>query len=188
MFARKSNRAWRAAVISICSAGLAAAAAGCSSTSSLSAAHLSDVTPSAQAATASSSAPATAPRLTLAQAKTEYEKISAPYNAAVTTVNADAKKGVTWPAFHADLLNAVATNKTWVQQIKAQRWPTSVQSLIDSMLKTEVPAEINCDQSMADSGSLQGAANVFSDNSACKDSPATADEVRKILGLPATIG
>jgi hypothetical protein len=163
------------------------AAAGCSSTSSLSAAHLSAVSPSAHQSVAASSAPSAAPRLTVAQARSEYEKISAPFNAAVATVNADAKKGVTWSTFHGDLLNAVATNKTWAQQVKARRWPASVQPLVDTMLKNEVPAEVSCDQKMADSGSLQGAASVFNDDADCKDSPATADKIRTILGLPATI-
>lgn len=177
--------AWRAAA-ALSSAGLMAAA-GCSSTSSLSAAHLSVVSPSAHQSVTVPSAPSVAPRLTLAQARTEYEKVSAPFNAAVATVNADAKKGVTWSTFHADLLNAVATNKTWAQRVKAQRWPASVQPLVDTMLKSEVPAEIGCDQKMADSGSLQGAANVFNGDADCKDSPAIADKIRKILGLPATI-
>ena len=186
MPARKSNRAWRAAGALTCSAGLMAAA-GCSSTSSLSAAHPSVVTPSAHQSVTVPSAPSAAPRLTLAQARTEYEKISAPFNAAVATVNSDAKKGVTWSTFHGDLLNAVATNKTWAQQVKAPRWPANVQSLVDIMLKSEIPAEISCDQKMAGSGSLQGAANVFNDDADCKDSPATADKIRKILGLPATV-
>lgn len=185
MFARKSNMAWRAAA-ALSSVGLMAAA-GCSSTSSLTAAHLSDVTPSAHQSVTASVSPSAAPRLTLAQARTEYEKVSAPFNAAVATVNADAKKGVAWSTFHADLLNAVATNKTWAQRVKAQRWPASVQPLVDTMLKSEVPAEIGCDQKMADSGSLQGAANVFNGDADCKDSPAIADKIRKILGLPATI-
>jgi len=106
--------AWRAAGALTCSAGLMAAA-GCSSTSSLSAAHLSVVSPSAHQSVTVPSAPSVAPRLTLAQARTGYEKISAPFNAAVATVNADAKKGVTWSTFHGDLVNAVATNKTRAQ-------------------------------------------------------------------------
>lgn len=63
-----------------------------------------------------------------------------------------------------------------------------IQPLIESMLKTEVPAEISCDKAMISAGGLVGAGQTFSDDPSCKDSPATADKIRKILGLPATIG
>lgn len=127
-------------------------------------------------------------RLTMAQARTAYSKISMPFNAAVSVVNADARNGTTWPKFKTDVLAAVAANETWEQRIRAERWPREIQPYIDAMLKTEVPAEISCDQAMAAAGSLQGAADVFSSDSACRDSTKNADTIRKILNLPATIG
>jgi hypothetical protein len=62
------------------------------------------------------------------------------------------------------------------------------QPYIDAMLKTEVPAEIGCDQAMAAAGSLRSAANVFSSDGACRDSTTNADTSRKMLNLPPTIG
>jgi hypothetical protein len=41
---------------------------------------------------------------------------------------------------------------------------------------------------MAAAGSLQGAAGVFSSDSACRDSTKNADTIRKMLKLPPTIG
>lgn len=127
-------------------------------------------------------------RLTMAQARTAYSKISAPFNAAVAVVDADARHGTTWPTFRSDVLAAVAANKTWERRIRAARWPRTIQPYVDAMLKTEVPAEIGCDQAMAAAGSLQGAAGVFSSDHACRDSTKNADTIRKMLNLPATIG
>lgn len=127
-------------------------------------------------------------RLTMTQARATYRRISAPFNAAVAAVNSDAHHGTTWPRFKSDVLAAVAANKRWEQRVRAQRWPRKIQPYIDAMLKTEVPAEISCDQAMAAAGSLQGAAGVFSSHSTCKDSTKNADTIRKILNLPPTIG
>jgi hypothetical protein len=127
-------------------------------------------------------------RLTMAQARTAYSKLSAPFNAAVAVVNADARNGTTWSKFKTDVLAAVAANESWERQIRAERWPFKIQPYIDAMLKTEVPAEISCDQAMAAAGSLQGAADVFSSHSACRDSTKNADTIRQLLSLPATIG
>lgn len=183
MFARSTNVIGRAVIAAACSAGLVATVTGCGGASSLSAARLSVASPSG--AGTRTEAPR---RLTVAEARTAYERISAPFNDAVATVNQDAKTGTTWARFHADLLAAVSANRTWVRAVKEQRWPLRVQALIDAMLATEVPAEISCDEKMADAGSLQGAASVFGEDASCRDNPASADELRKILGLPATIG
>ena len=143
------------------------------------------VTPASSAAR---SAPAAAPRLTLGQARVEYSRLSAPFNAAVATVNRDARNGTTWDKFKADVLAAKAANQTWAGKVRAVRWPVRVQSYVDAMLATEVPAEIRCYDAMASAGSLQGAATAFSGDSACRDSTATADKIRSILHLPPTIG
>jgi hypothetical protein len=125
--------------------------------------------------------------LTMAQARTEYSKISAPFNAAVAVVNTDARNGTTWPKFKSDVLAAVAANKTWERRIRAERWPRKIQPYVDAMLKTEVPAEISCNQAMAAAGSLQGAADVFSGDHACRDGAKNADTIRQMLNLPPTI-
>ena len=134
------------------------------------------------------SAPPSPMRLTMAQARTEYSQISAPFNAAVATVNADARDGTTWNKFRADVLTVVAANETWDEKIRAVRWPLQIQPYVDAMLKTEVPSEIQCDQAMAAAGSLQGASGVFSSDHACRDSTVNADKIRKLLNLPPTIG
>ena len=141
------------------------------------------------AGTTPHSTPAPSPaRLTMAQARTEYRNISAPFNAAVTTVNTDAHEGTTWDKFRSDVLAVVAANKTWERKIRAVRWPLQIQPYVDAMLNNEVPGEIQCDQAMADAGSLQGAADVFSNNHACRGSTVNADKIRKLLNLPPTIG
>jgi len=160
-------------------------ATACSGAGSPAAVPLHVVTPATSAAR---SAPAAAARLTLAQARAEYSKISAPFNAAVATVNQDARSGTTWGTFKADVLAAKAANQAWARKVRAVRWPVQVQPYVDAMLKTEVPAEIQCYNAMATAGSLQGAAAAFSSDSACRDSTATADKIRSILHLPPTIG
>lgn len=187
---RDPNVIKRAAVATTAAVSVLAGATACASSGSPTAAMASAVSPAVVIPTAAAtrSAPATPPRLALAQARTTYSTLSGPFNAAVATLNQDAKSGTTWSKFKADLLAAVATNQTWARQVRAVRWPLQVQSLIDSMLKSEIPAEITCDQTMAAAGSLQGAANVFNDDATCKDSPATADKVRQILNLSPTIG
>ena len=70
----------------------------------------------------------------------------------------------------------------------AVHWPVQVQPYVNAMLKTEVPAEIQCYNAMAAAGSLQGAAAAFGGDSFCRDSTATADKIRSILHLPPTIG
>lgn len=159
-------------------------ATACSGAAPPTAVPLQVVTPATSAA---HSAAATS-RLTLAQARAEYSKISAPFNAAVATVNQDARDGTTWSTFKADVLAAAAANQTWARKVRAVRWPTAVQPYVDAMLKTEVPAEIQCYGAMAAAGSLQGAAAAFSGDSFCRDSTATADKIRSILHLPPTIG
>jgi hypothetical protein len=169
-------------------------ATGCSGTGSQSTAAQPEATVTAGTVTAGTtrSTPATAApvpaRLTMAQARTEYSKVSAPFNAAVMAVNNDAHAGAAWSTFKADVLTVVAANRTWERKIRAIRWPLRVQPYVDAMLKTEVPAEIRCDQAMAAAGGLQGAADVFSDDRACKDSTVNADKIRKMLNLPPTIG
>jgi hypothetical protein len=154
-----------------------------SATSSPSGGALQVIVPSTPAHTA----PSVPARLTMAEAKVRYDKISAPFNAAVATLNKDAKAGPTWSQFHTDLLNAVSANETWVGEIKGVRWPLKMQPLIDSMLKTEIPDEISCDQKMASAGGLEAAASVFNGDAICRDNPATADKIRTMLGLPPTI-
>lgn len=163
-------------------------ATGCSGAGSSSMAAQPETT--VTAGTTDSTPAATAPslvRLTMTQARTEYGKISVPFNAAVAVVNNDARYGTTWSKFKGDVLSVVAANRTWERKIRAVHWPLRVQPYVDAMLKAEVPAEIQCDQAMAAAGSLQGAANVFSDDRACKDSTVNADKIRKILNLPPTI-
>lgn len=164
-------------------------ATGCSSTGSPSTAAQPEATVTAGSSHSTSATAVPVPaRLTMAQARAEYSKISVPFNLAVAAFNHDTHTGVTWSKFKAAALAVVAANKTWEQKIRALRWPLQVQPYVDTMLKTEVPAEIQCDQAMADARSLQGAASVFNDEHFCKDSPAIADKIRTILNLPPTIG
>ena len=160
-------------------------ATACSGAGSPAAVPLQVVTPTASAA---HSARAAAPRLTLAQARVEYSRLSVPFNAAVATVNQDARNGTTWTKFKTDVLAAAAANRIWARKVRAVRWPVQVQHYVNTMLKTEVPAEIHCYNAMAAAGSLQGAAAAFSGDSFCRDSTATADKIRSILHLPPTIG
>jgi hypothetical protein len=94
-------------------------------------------------------------------------------HAAVAVVNADARNGTTWRKFKTDVLAAVAANETWERRIRAERWPRKIQPYIDAMLKTEVPAEISCDQAMAAAGSLQDAAGVLAATALARTAPRT---------------
>jgi hypothetical protein len=186
MSARKYHSYRNAVIAATGSVCVLIAANGCASSGS-SPAAASTLTPVAVPITAPAR-PTPPARLTIAQARIKYRDISAPYNAAVTTINTDAHEGTTRPTFKADFQTAVAANEAWERQIRATRWPLAIQSLIDTMLKTEIPAEISCDQAMISAGDLEGAGATFNDDPSCKDSPATADKIRQILSLPPTVG
>jgi hypothetical protein len=186
MSARRYHSYRNIAVAAAGSAGILMAANGCASSGS-SPRAATVLTPIAVPSTAAAK-PTPPARLTIAQARIKYRDISAPYNAAVTTLNTDAHEGTTWPTFKADLQTAVAANEAWKRQIRTIRWPLVIQPLIDTMLKTEIPAEIGCDRAMISAGGLEGAGTTFNDDRSCQDSPATADKIRQILGLPATVG
>lgn len=158
--------------------------AGCSSSGSPSTAAQPEATVSAGTSHSTPAPTASTPaRLTIAQARTAYRKISAPYNAAVATLNRDAHEGTTWSKFKADVLAVAAQDRIWKRKVQAVRWPRRVQPYVNVLVKTGVPAEIRCDRAMAAAGTLQGAATVFSDDSACKSTAPTADKIRKILNL-----
>ncbi|HEX6451791.1 MAG TPA: hypothetical protein VF060_20295 [Trebonia sp.] len=181
----RKHHSYRKVVVAVAgSAGILVAANACASTDSSPVA----ATVVTAAAVPSTAKPAEPARLTIAQARIKYRDISAPYNAAITALNTAAHEGTTWPTFKADLQTAVAANEAWKRQIRATRWPLVIQPLIDTMLKTEIPAEISCDQAMISAGGLEGAGTTFNDDPSCKDSPATADKIRRILSLPPTVG
>ena len=160
-------------------------ATGCSSNGSPSAASQPGATSQEGNAHGTRAAPA---RLTINRARIRYRRISAPFNASVAAVNQDAHEGTTWARFRTDVLAAISANKKWKRKISVVRWPPRIERYVRAMLRTEVPAEIRCDRAMAAAGSLQGAADAFSNDHACRDSTANADKIRKILHLPPAIG
>jgi hypothetical protein len=129
-------------------------------------------------------APALARRLTMAQARTAYMRISRPFNAAVARVNRDVASGASWSRFRADTLGVVRADRAWARRMRAERWPPRVQRYVTAMLGTDIPAEIRCDRAMAAAGNLQAATTVFNSRPDCKDHTTNEDKIRKMLHLP----
>lgn len=135
-------------------------------------------------APASSAASVPAPRLTIAQARAAYIRIARPFNAAVAAVNRDVADGAPWSRFRADTLAVVRADRAWARHMRAERWPARVQRYVTAMLRTDIPAEIQCDRAMAAAGGMQAATTVFNTRPDCKDHTANEDKIRKILHLP----
>jgi hypothetical protein len=156
-----------------------ALAAGCSAAGQ---------TPTASGGQPSATKPATAPalarRLTMAQARAAYMRISRPFNAAVAAVNRDVASGVPWSRFRADTIAVVRADRAWARRMRAEPWPPGVQRYVTAMLRTDIPAEIRCDRAMAAAGSLQAATTAFNSRPDCQDHTANEDKIRKMLHLP----
>ncbi|MDR0346304.1 MAG: hypothetical protein LBI49_24920 [Nocardiopsaceae bacterium] len=127
--------------------------------------------------------PAPVPRLTLAQARTAYIKITRPFNTAVAAVNRDVHDASPWSRFRADTLAVARADRTWARRVGALRWPARIQRYVTAMRRTDVPAEIRCDQAMAAAGNIQTATTAFNTNPDCKDRTANENHIRSILGL-----
>ena len=128
-------------------------------------------------------APAPVPRLTLAQARTAYVRITRPFNTAVAAVNRDVHNAAPWSQFRADTLAVARADRTWARRVGALRWPARIQRYMTAMRRTDVPSEIRCDQAMAAAGNMQAATTAFSTNPDCKDRTANENHIRSILGL-----
>lgn len=129
-------------------------------------------------------APALARRLTMAQARAAYTRIARPFNAAVAAVNRDVADGAPWSRFRADTLAVVRADRAWARHMRAERWPPRVQRYVTAMLRSDIPAEIRCDQAMAAAGGMQAATTVFNTRPDCKDHTANEDKIRMMLHLP----
>ena len=150
-------------------AGAIALAGGCS------AAGQTPTPAAAHAATASATpvqatpAPVLARRLTMAQARAAYVRLTSRLNAAVAAVNRDVADAAPWSRFRADTLAVIRADRAWARHVRAVRWPARLQRYITAMLRTNVPSEIRCDQAMAAAGDMQAATNVFNTRADCKD-------------------
>ena len=178
-----------AAVTRLTAATLAAAvitlSAGCSvagQTPEPAAARHATTAPAVDATTP---APVLARRLTRAQARAAYVRITRPFNAAVAAVNRDVADAAPWNQFRADTLAVIRADRAWARHVLAVRWPVRVQRYITAMVHTNVPAEIRCDRAMAAAGSMQAATNVFNTRQDCKDNTANEDKIRALLNLAA---
>jgi hypothetical protein len=108
-------------------------------------------------ATSAHVTPVVARRLTMAQARAAYLRITRPFNAAVAAVNRDVASGAPWSRLRADTLAVVRADRAWAGHMRAERWPARVQRYATAMLRTDIPAEIRCDQAMAAAGGMQAA-------------------------------
>ena len=160
-----------------------ALAAGCSTTGQTPTAS-SGQRSATPPATLAHAAPAPARRLTMAQARAAYNGITRPFNAAVAAVNRDVASGAPWSRFRADTLVVVRADRAWARHMRAERWPPRLQRYVTAMLRTDIPAEIRCDQAMTAAGGLQAATTVFNSRADCKDHTANEDKIRKMLHLP----
>jgi hypothetical protein len=166
-------------------AGVIALSAGCSAAGQATtpaAAHHAATTPTAPLA--ATPAPSPARRLTIAQARTAYVRISRPFNAAVAAVNHDVGDAAPWDRFRADTLAVIRADRAWARNVRAIQWPPRVQRYISATVQTDVPAEIRCDRAMATAGSWPAATSVFNTRQDCKDNTANEDKIRAILHLP----
>lgn len=120
----------------------------------------------------------------MVQARAAYTRIALPFNAAVAAVNRDVADGAPWSRFRSDTLAVVRADRAWARHMRAERWPPRVQRYVTAMLRTDIPAEIRCDQAMAAAGSLQAATTVFNTSPDCKDHTANEDKIRRMLHLP----
>ncbi len=164
-------------------AGAIVLAAGCSAAghTPTAAQHAASARPTRVQATP---APVLARRLTMAQARAAYVRITRSFNAAVAAVNRDVADAAPWSRFRADTLAVIRADRAWARHVRGVRWPARVQRYITAMLRTSVPAEIRCDQAMAAAGGMQAATNVFNTRQDCKDNTANEDKIRAMLNLP----
>jgi hypothetical protein len=167
-------------------AGAIALAAGCSTAgqTSTAAQHATTAPATPVHGTPTAAAPVLAHRLTMAQARAAYIRITHPFNVAVAAVNRDVADAAPWSQFRADTLAVIRADRAWARHVRAVRWPARVQRYITAMLHTDVPAEIRCDEAMAAAGGMQAATNVFNTSRDCKDNTADEDKIRAMLNLP----
>jgi hypothetical protein len=166
-------------------AGVIALSAGCSAagqaTTPAAARHAATAPTAPLPATP---APRPARRLTIAQARASYVRISRPFNAAVAAVNRDVSDAAPWNQFRADTLAVIRADRAWARHVRAIRWPARVQRYINATVRTDVPAEIRCDRAMTTAGSWPAATSVFNTRQDCKDNTANEDKIRAMLNLP----
>lgn len=167
-------------------AGTIALCAGCSAAGQATTPAAADRAATAPSAPARATpTPPPARRLTRAQARAAYVKISRPFNAAVATVNRDVGDSAPWDQFRSDTLAVVRADRAWASQVSAILWPARVQRYVNAAVRTDVPAEIRCDRAMAAAGSWPTATSVFNTRPDCKDNTADEEKIREILNLPA---
>ncbi len=173
-------------IAAVLAAGAIALAAGCSAAGNTSTLAPEQHATSAPATPIRSTPTATvpAPRLTMAQARAVYIRITRPFNVAVAAVNRDVADAAPWRRFRADTLAVASADQAWARHVRAVRWPALVQRYVTAMLRADVPAEIRCDQAMAAAGGMHAATTVFNTNQDCKDNTANTDKIHAILNLP----
>lgn len=147
----------------------AASAPAASAATTVPAAHAATSAPAAHAATGAPAAggSAAAGRLTMKQAELAYGRIVGPGSVMANKLAVAASGTAPFSQFRTDALTYATELRAEIGKFRAVRWPTRAQSRINSMVKTEFPADIGCLQAMAAAGSTSASQAVGDSNHDC---------------------
>lgn len=152
------------------------------------AAHASARSPapasSHSSAGAAAASPAAAGRLTYKQAKVAYVRIVDPGAALANKLAGAASGTAPFSQFRADALAYTKELGAEMGKLRAARWPVTVQSHIDALIKTTYPADIGCLQAVAAAGSTTAAQTVSNSNKDCQvaDNSSIPTTLQSLLG------
>jgi hypothetical protein len=126
-------------------AGVIAMSAGCSvagQTPEPAAARHATTAPAVDA----TPAPVLARRMTRAQARAAYVRITRPFNAAVAAVNRDVADAAPWSQFRADTLAVIRADRAWARHVLGERiqHPAGLQGQHRQRGQDQGPAEPGC--------------------------------------------
>jgi hypothetical protein len=132
-----------------------------------------------------SPAPSTAagkPRLTVAQAKTRYLKVTRPYNVALEAFEKSANDGAGTATLRHKAGTVAAANLAESRALAATAWPASVTKLVAELVRIDAVTRRIWLQ-VAKAGSLSEMSGLLRKISAAGDASPSA-QIRQRLGLP----
>jgi hypothetical protein len=118
------------------------------------------------------------------QAELAYTRIVGPGNALATKLGNAASGTAPFSQFRADALAYTKELGAEMGKLRAARWPVTVQSHIDALIKTTYPADIGCLQAVAAAGSTTAAQTVSNSNKDCQvaDNSSIPTTLQSLLG------
>jgi hypothetical protein len=145
--------------------------------------------PTTSAATVTSAVATLEPRLTREQAGQRFLEITAPVNAAVAAFNGAAqaiKTDADLPQFQAAAQSLNTVMQTFSTQLRAEKWPTDVQSQVDDAMKSVTEASAAVSQIATATTAAQVATQFPALFVLATKASASSDLLRQKLGLPAS--